>query len=62
MLTRAEKLVNGLADESSRWQIAIKDLEKARLDMIGNVVLSAGYVSYVGCFTAKYRKDLLRGW
>lgn len=30
--------------------------------MTGNIVLSAGYVSYLGCYTAKYRLELLQNW
>jgi len=30
--------------------------------MVGNIVLAAGYISYVGCFTQKYRTLLLNGW
>lgn len=62
MLTRAKKLVEGLANESQRWQESIKDLDKELANMVGNIVLAAGYISYVGCFTAKYRQDLLTQW
>lgn len=50
-LGRAEKLVNGLHEESIRWGIAIQDLEKQLLNLTGNVLLAAGYISYVGTFT-----------
>ena len=30
--------------------------------MIGNIILAAGYISYIGTFTAKYRDSLLRDW
>lgn len=61
-LGRAEKLVNGLHEESIRWQLAIDQLDKQLKNMIGNVLLCAGYVSYVGCFTQNYRTDLLKQW
>ena len=50
-LGRAEKLVNGLHEESIRWGIAIQYLEKQLLNLTGNVLLAAGYISYVGTFT-----------
>lgn len=50
-LSRAEKLVNGLHDESIRWDAAIQDLEKQLTNLTGNMLLSAGYISYVGTFT-----------
>jgi dynein heavy chain len=43
--------VNGLHEESIRWGIAIQDLEKQLLNLTGNVLLAAGYISYVGTFT-----------
>jgi dynein heavy chain len=61
-LGRAEKLVNGLKDESVRWGIAIEDLEKQLRDLVGNMLLCAGYVSYVGTFTQNFRDDLLKNW
>lgn len=30
--------------------------------MLGNTVLAAGYVCYVGCFTQEYRNRLLKKW
>mmetsp|Transcript_9798 Transcript_9798/g.9596 ORF Transcript_9798/g.9596 Transcript_9798/m.9596 type:complete len:217 (+) Transcript_9798:598-1248(+) len=61
-LQRAEKLVVGLADESKRWAIAVKDLEVDLVNLIGNIILAAGYISYVGTFTSKYRDTLLQEW
>lgn len=58
-LQRAEKLVVGLADESTRWAATVKVLEVDLVNLIGNILLAAGYISYVGPFTAKYRGDLL---
>ena len=61
-LGRAEKLVNGLHDESLRWAQAIKVLEKQLVNLVGNVLLGAGYISYVGTFTQTYRVTLLKSW
>jgi len=61
-LQRAEKLVNGLADEAIRWGQAIVILEKELVNLMGNMVLAAGYISYVGTFTQEYRQNLLNQW
>lgn len=61
-LERAEKLVVGLADESKRWDAAIETLNEDQRNMLGNTVLAAGYLAYVGCFTQDYRMRLLRHW
>lgn len=62
MLKRAERLVELLALESARWRDAIEDLVKDKANMVGNIVLASGYISYVGCFTKKYRTMLLNNW
>ena len=32
------------------------------VNMLGNTVLAAGFISYLGCFTNKYRKHLIAQW
>ena len=61
-LGRAEKLVVGLHGESLRWAKTVKVLEVDLVNLIGNIVLAAGYISYVGTFTVKYRDSLLKEW
>lgn len=61
-LGRAEKLVVGLADEAKRWRETVAVLEVDLVNLVGNVLLAAGYISYVGPFTAGYRARLLARW
>lgn len=61
-LERAEKLVVGLADESKRWEEAITSLNEDQRNMLGNTVLAAGFLAYVGCFTQEYRQRLVKTW
>lgn len=61
-LERAGKLVVGLADEEKRWRETVSVLEIDLVNLVGNVLLAAGYISYVGPFTAPYRNKLLKGW
>jgi dynein heavy chain len=61
-LIRAEKLVVGLADEATRWTETVKVLEVDLVNLVGNIILAAGYISYVAPFTSKYRMNLLNGW
>jgi dynein heavy chain len=61
-LVRAEKLVNGLANESMRWKKSIEDLEVDLTNMIGNQIVAAGCVSYVGPFTSVYREKMKQIW
>ena len=52
----------GLASESKRWAETVKVLDVDLINLIGNIVLAAGYISYVGTFTSKYRDHLLNTW
>ena len=61
-LHRAGKLVNGLKEESIRWASAVEDLNKQLRNLTGNMLLSAGYISYVGCFTQSFREVLVKKW
>lgn len=42
-LVRADKLTGGLASESTRWVQAVKNLEADEYNLIGNMMLAAGY-------------------
>lgn len=57
-LSLASRLVNGLADENVRWTNNVKQFEQEKLTMIGNALLSAAFVSYVGPFNSVFRKNL----
>jgi dynein heavy chain len=61
-LGRAEKLVVGLADEAARWRETVAVLEVDLVNLVGNILLAAGYISYVGPFTSRYRASLLKRW
>ena len=62
-LVRAEKLTTGLADEKVRWGQLAEELSTVSLpQLVGNMVISAGCVAYVGPFTASYRKAMVASW
>jgi dynein heavy chain len=58
-LVRADKLIGGLADEKGRWQESVAKLESVIGNIIGDVLVSAGSVAYLGPFTVS--KDLMSG-
>ena len=61
-LGRAEKLIGGLGGEKIRW---IATVEKLGIDLnhiVGDVLVSAGSVAYLGAFTAEYRKSMVEEW
>ncbi|XP_077969677.1 dynein axonemal heavy chain 1-like isoform X2 [Styela clava] len=61
-LIRADKLINGLADEKIRWHETVTRLNHMIANIIGDVMVSAGSVAYLGAFTGEYRHDLLHEW
>lgn len=54
-LTRAEQLISGLSGEKSRWSQTAKELQSTLDNAIGDILLSAGVVAYLGAFTVEYR-------
>merc|ERR1712166_979912 len=58
-LTLAERLVNGLSDEKVRWAQNIEMMKVANLRLIGDCLVCASFVSYIGAFSAEFRKELI---
>jgi dynein heavy chain len=54
-LIRAEKLIGGLGGEKSRWTENAKLLGEQYVRITGDVLISAGFVAYLGPFTVSYR-------
>ncbi|KAM9856226.1 dynein axonemal heavy chain 12 [Aulostomus maculatus] len=61
-LERAEKLIGGLGGEKARWQKAADDLQNTFDNLTGDVLISAGVITYLGAFTAAFRQDCTKLW
>ncbi|CAG9767321.1 unnamed protein product [Ceutorhynchus assimilis] len=61
-LDRASKLIESLGGEKARWLETAEALELLLNNVIGDVLLSAGAIAYLGAFTVDYRRELLKGW
>ncbi|KAH1026251.1 hypothetical protein HUJ05_010798 [Dendroctonus ponderosae] len=61
-LDRAEKLIESLGGEKARWSETAEMLGNLLNNVIGDVLLSAGEIAYLGAFTVDYRRELLKGW
>jgi dynein heavy chain len=59
-LDLAERLVNGLASENTRWGQEIERLKANEVTLIGDVLLASAFVSYVGAFDHVFRNELWR--
>eukprot|EP00731_Ephydatia_muelleri_P012058 Em0006g952a len=60
-ISLANRLVGGLASEKVRWAESVQSFKKDEKTLAGDLLLTASYLSYVGCFTRSYREDLLNG-
>ncbi|XP_062872057.1 dynein axonemal heavy chain 12 [Trichomycterus rosablanca] len=61
-LERAEKLIGGLGGEKTRWSKAADELQDTYDNLIGDVLISAGVIAYLGAFTAGFRQDCTKEW
>ncbi|XP_038666815.1 dynein heavy chain 3, axonemal-like [Scyliorhinus canicula] len=61
-LQRSEKLINGLGGEKERWTNFSEHLEATYQNIIGDVLLSASVVAYLGPFTSEFRQNVLGEW
>ena len=59
MLDRAQKLVSGLAGERIRWEETVKDLEERMSHLVGDVLIAAAFMSYMGPFLSNYREEIV---
>ncbi|KAL7679175.1 putative AAA+ ATPase domain, dynein heavy chain region D6 P-loop domain-containing protein [Plasmopara halstedii] len=57
-LSLAERLVNGLASEKERWCYEVDVLKAGKNALIGDSLLAASFVSYIGAFNASFRAQL----
>uniref|UniRef100_A0A8D0HGT5 Dynein axonemal heavy chain 2 n=1 Tax=Sphenodon punctatus TaxID=8508 RepID=A0A8D0HGT5_SPHPU len=58
-LDRAAKLVSGLAGEKARWEETVKGLEEDLGYLVGDCVLAAAFLSYMGPFLSNYRDEIV---
>lgn len=61
-LERAEQLMSGLSSEQTRWISSIELLKADKSVHVPKIALAAGFVAYLGPFTAPFRERLINGW
>lgn len=61
-LVRAEQLIGGLGGEKHRWSENATNLHKSLGNVVGDVLLGAGCIAYLGYFSTEFRNDILKGW
>ena len=55
----ADRLINGLSSENKRWNETIADMGIQEGKLVGDVLLAASFVSYVGPFSMPFRRGLV---
>ncbi|XP_070509872.1 dynein beta chain, ciliary-like [Chironomus tepperi] len=55
----AYRLVNGLQAEKVRWRDLIGSFQAKLVTLPGDILILSCFISYVGCFTRRYRLELL---
>ncbi|XP_038624757.1 dynein heavy chain 2, axonemal [Tachyglossus aculeatus] len=58
-LDRAGKLVLGLAGEKARWEETVQGLEADLGYLVGDCLLAAAFLSYLGPFLSNYRDEIV---
>ncbi|XP_063979949.1 dynein axonemal heavy chain 1-like [Diachasmimorpha longicaudata] len=61
-MSRAVRLIYGLADEQQRWITAIRDIQILYNNAVGDILISCGGIAYLTPFTDVYRRGLLSAW
>jgi dynein heavy chain len=61
-LGNAEKLIGGLGGEETRWRETCATLQSDYDCLIGDVVVAAGAICYLGAFTTEFRNSLTKRW
>ena len=59
---RAEKLIGGLGGEKDRWTQAADNLQSIYDTLMGDVLISAGVIAYLGPFTLAFRDTATLDW
>lgn len=54
-LARAGELISGLGGEKARWTQVTKTLAESAANVVGDALLAAAYISYLGPFSASFR-------
>ncbi|KAL1498812.1 hypothetical protein AB1Y20_014117 [Prymnesium parvum] len=58
-LNLAERLVNGLKDENERWAMGVESLKEQKTLLVGDVMVAASFIAYIGPFSEQFRAMLL---
>lgn len=55
----ADKLINGLSSEDTRWKSELANLKSSMEKIVGNCLLSSSFLAYTAPFSYEFRIDML---
>ncbi|XP_031164939.2 dynein heavy chain 10, axonemal [Sander lucioperca] len=58
-LIAADKLISGLSSENERWTQDLEELKQRRVRLLGDCLVSAAFLSYVGAFSWDFRNEMV---
>lgn len=61
-IERGDKLITGLAEEKERWEKTLIVLDEQYFNLVGDVSLSAAFMSVCGPFPAEFRNEMNQRW
>ncbi|XP_041348477.1 dynein heavy chain 3, axonemal-like isoform X2 [Gigantopelta aegis] len=61
-IERAKKLISGLGGEKTRWTQNVEQLTETYDNIVGDVLLSASIIAYLGPFILDYRQECIKEW
>jgi dynein heavy chain, axonemal len=61
-IDRAEKLIGGLGGEMQRWTVTIRLLASGLMNLVGDSLLGAAFITFLGPFPRAYREVCLEKW
>lgn len=61
-LVRAEKIIQNLSGERTRWTEVVQKLSEYSNYLLGDILVSSGVISYLAPFTSAYRAVCIQTW
>lgn len=61
-IDRAEKLIGGLGGEMQRWTVTTRLLASGLVNLVGDTLLGAAFITFLGPFPRAFREVCLEKW
>mmetsp|Transcript_3594 Transcript_3594/g.2630 ORF Transcript_3594/g.2630 Transcript_3594/m.2630 type:complete len:292 (+) Transcript_3594:4934-5809(+) len=59
---RANSLIEKLGKENENWVLELGKQKINKENLVGDILISAGIIAYLGVFEMKYRQDCVENW